>query len=188
MSAPTAALPAAPAVGMPVSAAAPSVRAAPRVSVIVPVYNEQAVLAALFARLYPALDALGVSYEIIFVDDGSHDRSAQLLAEQFARRPDVTRVVLFASNFGQHRAILAGFDYALGERIVTLDADLQNPAEEIARLLEQMDAGHDYVGTIRGLREDPWWRRVARAREIAARAHEAIRMTTRVMMALQRRS
>ncbi|MDT3679794.1 MAG: glycosyltransferase [Burkholderiaceae bacterium] len=161
MSLPATATPAAPGAGASFAAAAPRLRAPPRVSVIVPVYNEQAVLAALFARLYPALDALGVSYEIVFVDDGSNDRSAQLLAEQFARRPDVTRVVLFASNFGQHRAILAGFEYARGERIVTLDADLQNPPEEIARLLEQMDAGHDYVGTIRRLREDAWWRRVA---------------------------
>ncbi|MCD6680343.1 MAG: glycosyltransferase [Burkholderiaceae bacterium] len=172
-----AALSTTPAVAAPVAAADPPVRAAPRVSVIVPVYNEQAVLPALFARLYPALDALGVSYEIIFVDDGSRDRSAQLLAEQFGRRPDVTRVVLFASNFGQHRAILAGFDYARGERIVTLDADLQNPPEEIVRLLEQMDAGHDYVGTIRRLREDAWWRRVA------SRAMNRLReRTTRIRM------
>ncbi len=157
----SAASPTAPGVGASLAPAAPGFRPAPLVSVVVPVYNEQAVLGPLFERLYSALDALGVSYEIVFVDDGSHDRSAQLLAEQFRCRPDVTRVVLFASNFGQHRAILAGFDYARGERIVTLDADLQNPPEEIARLLEQMDAGHDYVGTIRRLREDAWWRRVA---------------------------
>jgi len=151
--------------------------ATPRVSVVVPVYNEQAVLEALFARLYPALDALAISYEIVFVDDGSRDRSVQLLGEQFRRRPDVTRVVLFASNFGQHRAILAGFEYARGERIVTLDADLQNPPEEIGRLLEQMDAGHDYVGTIRRLREDAWWRR------IASRAMNRLReRTTRIRM------
>jgi len=157
---------------------APAAASAPRVSVIVPVYNEQAVLEALFARLYPALDALGTSYEIVFVDDGSRDRSAQLLAEQFRRRPDVTRVVLFASNFGQHRAILAGFEYARGERIVTLDADLQNPPEEIGRLLEQMDAGHDYVGTIRRLREDAWWRRTAsRAMNRLRERTTKIRMT-----------
>ncbi|MCO5100967.1 MAG: glycosyltransferase [Burkholderiaceae bacterium] len=150
---------------------------APRVSVVVPVYDEQTVLEALFARLYPALDALAISYEIVFVDDGSRDRSAQLLAEQFRRRPDVTRVVLFASNFGQHRAILAGFEYARGDRIVTLDADLQNPPEEIGRLLAQMDAGHDYVGTIRRLREDSWWRRTA------SRAMNRLReRTTRIRM------
>src|SRR6185312_5633583 len=76
-------------------------------SVIIPVYNEQEVLPSLFARLYAALDALGRSYEVLFVNDGSRDRSAALLRAQFERRPEVTRVVLFASNFGQHRAILA---------------------------------------------------------------------------------
>ena len=74
----------------------------PRVSVVIPVYNEEAVLPGLFARLYPALDALGGSYEIVFVNDGSHDRSAALLREQFQKRPDVTRVILFNGNYGQH--------------------------------------------------------------------------------------
>src|SRR5438034_2725784 len=131
--------------------------AAPGLSVVVPVYNEEAVLPALFARLYPALDALGVRYEIIFVNDGSHDRSAALLREQFQKRPDVTRVILFKGNFGQHMAIMAGFEHCRGQRIVTLDADLQNPPEEIRRLLERMDEGHDYVGSIRRLRQDATW-------------------------------
>jgi len=130
-------------------------------SVIVPVYNEEPTLAALYSRLYPALDALGVRYEVIFINDGSRDRSAQMLGEQFERRPDVTRVILFNGNFGQHRAILAGFEYSRGERIVTLDADLQNPPEDIALLLAAMDAGHDYVGSIRRLRQDSAWRRWA---------------------------
>src|SRR5437762_1079398 len=130
-------------------------------SVVVPVYNEEAGLPALFARLYPALDALGESYEVIFVNDGSRDRSAALLREQFAKRPDVTRVVLFNGNFGQHMAILAGFERCRGERVVTLDADLQNPPEEIAKLLAKMDEGHDYVGSIRRHRQDAAWRRWA---------------------------
>jgi undecaprenyl-phosphate 4-deoxy-4-formamido-L-arabinose transferase len=134
---------------------------APRVSVIIPVYNEEAVLAALFARLYPALDKLGVTYEIVFVNDGSRDRSAAMLREQFQARPDVTRVVLFNGNFGQHMAIMAGFEYCRGERVVTLDADLQNPPEEIATLLAKMDEGHDYVGSIRRRRQDAAWRRWA---------------------------
>ena len=133
--------------------------AAPAVSVIIPVYNEEEGLPALFARLYPALDALGIRYEIVFINDGSRDRSAALLREQFQRRPDVTRVILFNGNFGQHMAIMAGFEHARGERIVTLDADLQNPPEEIGRLLAEMDKGHDYVGTIRRLRQDSWFRR-----------------------------
>ncbi len=133
----------------------------PRLSVIVPVFNEEAVLPALFARLYAALDALDECYELIFIDDGSRDRSAALLAQQFDRRPDVTRVILFNGNFGQHRALMAGFAHARGRRVVTLDADLQNRPEDIARLLVALDAGHDYVGSIREVRNDAWWRRVA---------------------------
>ena len=134
---------------------------APVLSVVIPVYNEEAVLPALFARLYPALDALGCSYEIVFVNDGSRDRSPALLRSQFQARPDVTRVILFNGNFGQHMAIMAGFEHCRGERIVTLDADLQNPPEEIAKLLAKMDEGHDYVGSIRLMRQDVAWRRVA---------------------------
>jgi undecaprenyl-phosphate 4-deoxy-4-formamido-L-arabinose transferase len=130
-------------------------------SVIIPVYNEQEVLPSLFARLYAALDALGRSYEVLFVNDGSRDRSAALLRQQFERRPEVTRVVLFASNFGQHRAILAGFAYSRGRYVITLDADLQNPPEEIGRVLERLESGHDYVGTIRRQRQDVAWRRYA---------------------------
>lgn len=127
-------------------------------SVVIPVYNEEEGLPALFGRLYPALDALGLRFEVIFVNDGSRDRSAALLGEQFERRPDVTRVILFNGNFGQHRAILAGFEYSRGDRVVTLDADLQNPPEDIAVLLAAMDAGHDYVGSIRRKRQDSAWR------------------------------
>lgn len=130
-------------------------------SVVIPVYNEEPGLAQLFSRLYPALDRLRISYEIIFINDGSSDRSAALLREQFQARPDVTRVVLFKGNYGQHMAIMAGFEHCRGERIVTLDADLQNPPEEIGNLLFAMDQGHDYVGTIRKLRQDSLWRRVA---------------------------
>jgi undecaprenyl-phosphate 4-deoxy-4-formamido-L-arabinose transferase len=130
-------------------------------SVVIPVYNEEAGLAALFARLYPALDRLGLPYEVIFVNDGSRDRSAALLREQFARRPDVTRVVLLNGNFGQHMAILAGFERVRGERVVTLDADLQNPPEEIGKLLDKMGEGegHDYVGGVRLDRQDSFLRR-----------------------------
>ena len=133
----------------------------PMLSVVIPVYNEEAGLPALFARLYPALDALQLPYEVIFINDGSRDRSGALLREQFAARPDVTRVVFFNANYGQHLAILAGFERVRGERIVTLDADLQNPPEEIGKLLAAMDGGADYVGGVRREREDSWWRRSA---------------------------
>jgi undecaprenyl-phosphate 4-deoxy-4-formamido-L-arabinose transferase len=138
-----------------------AVTAPPEISIVIPVYNEEDVLPQLFERLYPALDALERSYEIVFVNDGSRDRSAALLRESFERRQDVTRVVLFAANFGQHRAILAGFAASRGRYVITLDADLQNPPEQIPRVLEQLDAGHDYVGTIRMQRKDLAWRRYA---------------------------
>ena len=133
--------------------------ATPKLSVVIPVYNEEAVLPTLFARLYPALDALQTSFECVFVNDGSKDRSVALLREQFSRRPQHTRVVLFHANFGQHSAVMAGLAYSRGEYVVTLDADLQNPPEEIGKLLGMLDRGYDYVGTIRQQRQDSLWRR-----------------------------
>ena len=149
---------------------------APEVSVVIPVYNEEATLAALFARLYPALDALGRSYEVIFINDGSRDKSAAILSDQYQARPDVTRVVLLNGNFGQHPAILAGFAQARGECIMTLDADLQNPPEDLHLLLAKMAQGYDYVGSIRRKRHDTWWRGAAsramnRLRERITRIH-----------------
>ena len=132
----------------------------PKLSIVIPVYNEEAVLPTLFARLYPSLDALNLAYEIVFVNDGSRDRSAALLRQQFERRPRETRVVLFHANFGQHSAIMAGFSYARGDYVITLDADLQNPPEEIGKLVAKLDEGYDYVGTIRQQRQDVLWRRV----------------------------
>ncbi len=133
----------------------------PELSVVIPVYNEEAGLAKLYARLYPALDKLaerGVSYEIVFVNDGSRDRSAEILADQYRLRPDVTRFVLFNGNYGQHMAILAGFQATRGDIVITLDADLQNPPEEIGALVDKMREGYDYVGSIRRKRQDAAWR------------------------------
>ncbi len=149
----------------------------PALSVIVPVYNEEDVLQALFDRLYPALDAMGEPYEIIFVNDGSRDRSSQMLAAQFRLRPDVTRVVLFNGNFGQHMAIMAGFEQVRGAITITLDADLQNPPEEIPRLVAAVRAGHDYVGTVRRQRNDTAFRRIAS--RLVNRLRESI---TRIQM------
>jgi undecaprenyl-phosphate 4-deoxy-4-formamido-L-arabinose transferase len=130
----------------------------PELSIVIPVYNEEAGLAKLFARLYPALDALGISYEVLFVNDGSRDQSAAILADQFRSRPDVTRVILFNGNYGQHMAILAGFKETRGAVVVTLDADLQNPPEEIGNLVAKVREGYDYVGSIRRDRQDAAWR------------------------------
>ncbi|QYM78943.1 glycosyltransferase [Horticoccus luteus] len=135
--------------------------ATPQLSVVIPVYNEELNLPTLFARLYPVLDALGRSYEIIFTNDGSADRSFMLLQAQHAARPDVTRVIDFNANYGQHMAIMAAFERVRGSIILTLDADLQNPPEEIPKLLAKMDAGHDYVGGYRLERHDSSFRKYA---------------------------
>ena len=133
----------------------------PDISVVIPVFNEEQGLSLLCERLFPALDALHRPYEIIFVDDGSRDGSATALRKVHAARPDVVRVLLLRFNVGQHLAILAAFERSRGRYVVTLDADLQNPPEEIARVVAEMDAGYDYVGTVRQLRQDVWWRRTA---------------------------
>ncbi len=127
-------------------------------SVVVPVYNEALNLPVLFARLYPVLDALGRDYEVIFTNDGSADRSIELLRAQHAARPEVTRVIDFNANYGQHMAIMAAFERVRGDVVITLDADLQNPPEEIPKLLAQIDAGHDYVGGYRLDRQDSLFR------------------------------
>jgi undecaprenyl-phosphate 4-deoxy-4-formamido-L-arabinose transferase len=131
------------------------------VSIVIPCFNEEQGLSGLFARLYPALDALGRTYEVVFVDDGSSDRTVAGLREQFNERPDVTRVVVLTRNVGQHMAIMAGFAQTRGDYVITLDADLQNPPEEIANIVAAMDAGADYVGTVRKNRHDVYWRKVA---------------------------
>lgn len=143
----------------------PQIPTTPLVSIVIPVYNEADGLDALFDRLYLALDQLikqfPVCYEVVFINDGSRDQSAAKLAAQFEKRPETTRVVLFNGNFGQHMAIMAGFSYSRGDFVITLDADLQNPPEEIAKLVECLLAGHDYVGTIRVARKDSRFRRYA---------------------------
>jgi undecaprenyl-phosphate 4-deoxy-4-formamido-L-arabinose transferase len=130
----------------------------PHLSIVVPIYNEEANLPLLFTRLYSTLDQLSCSWECVFVDDGSKDRSVALLRAQYQLRPQQTRVIVFRRNFGQHAAIMAAFEAVSGDVIITLDADLQNPPEEIPRLLAAADAGHDYVGTIRQGRQDHWAR------------------------------
>jgi undecaprenyl-phosphate 4-deoxy-4-formamido-L-arabinose transferase len=148
-----------------------------QLSVVIPVFNEELNLPTLFARLYPVLDALGRSYEIVFTNDGSQDRSFELLRAQHAQRPDVTRVIDFNANYGQHMAIVAAFERVRGDVIVTLDADLQNPPEEIPKLLAQIDAGHDYVGGFRLKRNDSFFRTYASKLVNGVRKH-----TTNIVM------
>ncbi len=133
----------------------------PYLSVVIPVYNEEANLEALFARLTKALDALGKPYEILFTNDGSRDNSGAMLRDFHRRRPREVRVIDFNGNFGQHMAIMAAFERVRGEVVVTLDADLQNPPEEIGKLVAAMEAGHDVVGGYRKDRQDTFFRRYA---------------------------
>jgi len=150
----------------------------PELSVVIPVYNEELNLPLLFSRLYPVLDGLTRSYEIIFTNDGSADTSIALLRAQYDRRPDVTRIIDFNANYGQHMAIMAAFERVRGSIIVTLDADLQNPPEEIPKLLLLIDVGHDYVGGFRVNRQDSLFRTVAsRIINTVRRATTSIEMT-----------
>jgi undecaprenyl-phosphate 4-deoxy-4-formamido-L-arabinose transferase len=149
----------------------------PYVSIVIPVYNEEGNLANLFARLYPVMQGLAKPFEIIFTDDGSRDRSLQILTDLAARHPEV-RVVEFNGNFGQHMAILAAFEISRGEIVVTLDADLQNPPEEIPKLVAEMEKGHDVVGSIRQQRQDTFFRKTASLLvNIVTRKMTGMRMT-----------
>ena len=134
-----------------------------KVSVVVPVYNEEGNLPELLPRLLKVLDASGNAYEILFVDDGSRDRSLGVLKEWARRHPDRIRVLELSHNFGQHQAILAAFHDVTGDVVVTLDADLQNPPEEIPKLLAKVGEGYDVVGGVRRGRQDSAFRRLASA-------------------------
>ncbi len=128
-----------------------------QVSVVIPVYNEEANLAALMGRLLPVMKEMGKSFEVILVDDGSKDNSLNLLKE-FAASPNI-KVVELTRNYGQHAAIMAGFSIVRGNMIITMDADLQNPPEEIPNLVRVIEEGrYDVVGTIRKGRKDSFLR------------------------------
>ncbi len=137
---------------------APAVR---KVSVVIPVYNEEANLPRLLPRLVPVLEGLGRPWEVIFVDDGSRDRSLAILKEAAGAFPGSVKAVELLRNAGQHMAIMAAFGETDGEYVITLDADLQNPPEEIPKLVAKMDEGHDVVGTVRASRKDTLFRRAA---------------------------
>jgi undecaprenyl-phosphate 4-deoxy-4-formamido-L-arabinose transferase len=133
----------------------------PYVSIVIPVYNEQDNLETLYARLIDAMEKIGKPFEILFTNDGSRDRSGALLQEFHHRRPNEVRVIDFNGNFGQHMAIMAAFERVRGDVVVTLDADLQNPPEEIHKLLAAIEAGHDVVGGYRKNRKDTFFRKYA---------------------------
>jgi len=132
----------------------------PYITIVIPVYNEEPNIQQLFGRLYPVMQGIGKPFEIIFTDDGSHDRSLELLKGFATTHPEV-RIVEFNGNFGQHMAILAAFEISRGEIVITLDADLQNPPEEIPKLIAEIEKGHDVVGSIRLKRQDTFFRKTA---------------------------
>jgi undecaprenyl-phosphate 4-deoxy-4-formamido-L-arabinose transferase len=151
---------------------------APEISVVVPVYNEEANLEPLFTRLTQTLDALRRPWEIIFTNDGSKDRSLELLKSFRAKRPAQVRVIDFNGNYGQHMAIIAAFERVRGQIIVTIDADLQNPPEEIPKLLAKIDEGCDAVGGVRAKREDSFGRKyLSRLINLVREKTTDIRMT-----------
>lgn len=146
-------------------------------SVVVPVYNEVDNLRPLCRRLREVLAKTGWSYELIFVDDGSLDGSDDLLTELHDQDATV-KVIRFRRNFGQTAALAAGFEYAHGEVIVSLDADLQNDPVDIPRLLAKLDEGYDLVNGWRVNRQDPFFRR----RLPSQIANTIISLTTRVRL------
>ena len=127
-------------------------------SVVVPVYNEETNLPSLYERLTSVLKESGQTYEIIFVNDGSVDGTSDLLNNLVAEGSGLVRAIELSQNYGQHMAIMAGFEHIRGTFALTLDADMQTPPEEISKVLEKIDAGHDYVGTYRLRRQDNLFR------------------------------
>ncbi|OGV35906.1 MAG: undecaprenyl-phosphate 4-deoxy-4-formamido-L-arabinose transferase [Lentisphaerae bacterium GWF2_45_14] len=131
------------------------------VSVVIPVFNEEPVLNELIERSLNACESSGCPFEIIFVDDGSSDRSVEILSAASEKHPDKIVTCVLNRNYGQHSAIMAGFSEARGEIIITIDADLQNPPEEIPKLISKMLEGYDVVGTVRKNRKDTLFRKIA---------------------------
>ncbi|UZJ58381.1 undecaprenyl-phosphate 4-deoxy-4-formamido-L-arabinose transferase [Pseudomonas sp. KU26590] len=129
------------------------------VSIVIPVYNEEQSLPELLRRTEAACALLGHAFEIVLVDDGSRDASADLLQEAAERQGSNVVAVILNRNYGQHAAIMAGFEQCKGDVVITLDADLQNPPEEIPRLVRLAEQGYDVVGTVRNHRQDSAWRR-----------------------------
>jgi undecaprenyl-phosphate 4-deoxy-4-formamido-L-arabinose transferase len=130
-----------------------------RVSIVIPVYNEEQSLPELLRRTEAACAQVSQPCEIILVDDGSRDDSAEILLEASQREGSPVVAVILNRNYGQHAAIMAGFEQCKGDLVITLDADLQNPPEEIPRLVTLAEQGYDVIGTVRGNRQDSALRR-----------------------------
>jgi len=130
----------------------------PRISVVIPLYNEEESIPHLRTALHDALESCGYSYEIIIIDDGSKDKSFVLLRD-WAMQDEHLKVIRLRRNFGQTAAFSAGFDHARGEIVITMDADLQNDPRDVPKLMEKIDEGFDIVSGWRKDRQDRFWDR-----------------------------
>lgn len=129
------------------------------ISVVIPIFNEEGNLDALCRELTETLENLHQSYELVFVDDGSMDGGVELLKKWKVQNPNI-KVIRFLRNFGQHLAVMAGLKYCSGEKVATMDADLQNDPTDIPSFLKKLDEGYDVVSGWRAVREDSLFRRV----------------------------
>jgi undecaprenyl-phosphate 4-deoxy-4-formamido-L-arabinose transferase len=159
------------------SATAPTAAEIKLVSMVIPVYNEEANLTELVNRCVTVGDTLGYAYELVLVDDGSRDISARMIQQAATDNEGKVIGVLLNRNYGQHAAVMAGLAQSRGDVVVTLDADLQNPPEEIPKLLEKSIQGHDVVGSVRMNRKDSFFRRTA-----SKIINKAVQKATGVMM------
>jgi undecaprenyl-phosphate 4-deoxy-4-formamido-L-arabinose transferase len=130
-------------------------------SIVIPVFNEESNLSELVRRCLAACRGMGNRFEILLIDDGSTDRSAEMITEAAKKNPGEIKGILLNRNYGQHAAVIAGFEHAEGDIIVTLDADLQNPPEEIPALVTCMEQGHDVVASVRKNRQDSTFRKIS---------------------------
>ena len=146
-------------------------------SVVIPVFNEEANLDELLRRCMESCNRTGRAFELVLVDDGSTDRSRERITRAAEQNPQRVVGVFLNRNYGQHAAIMAGFSQAKGDMIVTMDADLQNPPEEIPKLVEKIEEGHDVVGSVRVPRRDPLFRRMA-----SFLINKAVQKSTGVLM------
>ena len=125
------------------------------VSVVVPVFNEEATLDALVARLERALEGAGLDYEVVFVNDGSRDRSAEMLRAHHARNPRL-KCIMLSHNFGHQVAVTCGLDHAQGDAVIVMDGDLQDPPEVLPGLIARWRDGFDVVYAVRRRRKEGW--------------------------------
>ena len=129
------------------------------ISIVIPVFNEEQNLEELNKRLSIVCNSFDTDFEIIYIDDGSSDKSLDII-KKFCDQSNFIYFISFCRNFGQHAAVMAGFEHAVGDVIMTLDADMQNPPEEIPKLIKKINEGYDIVSGERIKRKDNLLRKI----------------------------